>query len=92
MVATMIPRMAIGDRIRDLRQAKGMTQEQLARAANLGLSHLARLEQGVITDPSWSTVRAVAQALGVAVTDLEDGKPKGEPQKRGRPKRKGGAE
>lgn len=64
--------MSIGNRVRELRQSKDMTQEQLARLADLGLSHIARLEQGKIGDPSWSTVRAIAKALGVALTELED--------------------
>jgi XRE family transcriptional regulator, master regulator for biofilm formation len=87
MYGTIMPVM-IGDRIRKLRQAKKMTQEALARAASLGLSHLARIEQGVIADPSWSTVRAIAQALGAAVTDLEDDDDADEKQAPGRPKKK----
>lgn len=85
---TMIAAMPIADRIRQLRTAKGMTQEQVARAANLGLSHYARLEQGGITDPTWSTVRAIAKALGVTVMDLEDVESEPPPPaKRGRPKK-----
>ena len=64
--------MAIGERVRELRKSRKLTQEQVARAANLGVSHLARIEQGAIADPSWSTVCAIAAALGVSVAKLED--------------------
>jgi transcriptional regulator with XRE-family HTH domain len=91
MGQAIIPVMAIGDRIKTLRTGKGMTQEQLARAARLGLSHLARIEQGVINDPSWSTVRAIARALDVPVTELEESeevKPAAAaPRAKGRPKK-----
>lgn len=88
MGLAMIAAMPIGDRIRQLRTAKGLSQEKVARAANLGLSHIARIEQGVIADPSWTTVLAIAHALGVSVADLEDvdSEPP-PPAKRGRPKK-----
>lgn len=75
MALSTMPIMAIGDRIRELRLARKLTQEQVARAADLGGSHLAKIEQGGIVDPSWSTVCAIAKALGVPVTELQDNEP-----------------
>ena len=91
MVVAIMPGMAIGERIRELRKAKKMTQEQLARAANMGTSHLARLEQGVIADPSWTTAVAIARALGVPINQLQDDCADASPQKRGRAKKGGDA-
>ena len=56
-----------GVRLKELRQQKGMTQEALARAANLSVSSISKLEQ-LDLDPSWSTVQALTAALGVDCT------------------------
>jgi transcriptional regulator with XRE-family HTH domain len=52
------------ERLKELREKVGMTQEGLARASGLSVSSISKLEQRGI-DPSWSTVRALAAALGV---------------------------
>src|SRR5262245_8252414 len=54
-----------GKKLKALRERKDLTQEGLARTANLSLSFVARLEQSDSVDPSWSTVQALAAALGV---------------------------
>jgi len=56
-------------RIRKLRAEQGLTQEQLARKANVSLGYLARLETGH-HDPKLSTLLRIARALGVSVTEL----------------------
>lgn len=55
-----------GDRLKALREGKGMTQEGLARAAGVSVGTVSKLEQKGI-DPSWSTVQKLAAALGVPV-------------------------
>jgi len=57
--------MALGDRIRELREAAGLTRERLAHEAGITLSTLQKLEQGHVIDPNWSTVRALAIVLNV---------------------------
>jgi transcriptional regulator with XRE-family HTH domain len=54
------------ERLKQLRQARGLTQEGLARAAGVTTSAISKLEQLQI-DPSWSTVQQLATALGVSV-------------------------
>jgi transcriptional regulator with XRE-family HTH domain len=54
-------------RLRELREAAGLTQVQLAERAGLHLHGLTKLEQGDRA-PSWSTVLALAEALGVECT------------------------
>jgi transcriptional regulator with XRE-family HTH domain len=67
--------MPLADRVRTLRQERGLTQAALARAANLRLSHVTRIEHGIIPDPQWSTVQALARGLQVAVTALQHPEP-----------------
>jgi transcriptional regulator with XRE-family HTH domain len=62
--------LALKDRIRELRKAQGLSQEKLARQADLSLNLIGRLERGVILDPHYSTLRGIASALGVPVEDL----------------------
>jgi transcriptional regulator with XRE-family HTH domain len=60
-------------RLRALRERAGLTQEGLARAANLSTATVAKLERkGKEQDPSWSTVLALADALGVSVEEFRD--------------------
>jgi transcriptional regulator with XRE-family HTH domain len=55
-----------GDRLRDLRKAKGWSQEKLARESGVSTSLVSRIEQQAEEyDPTWSTVRAFAKALEV---------------------------
>jgi transcriptional regulator with XRE-family HTH domain len=61
---------AIGDRVRELRKQQGLTQEDLARAANLTSKAVGELDRGEINDPHVSTLIRVAEALGVTVSDL----------------------
>jgi transcriptional regulator with XRE-family HTH domain len=51
-------------RLKELREQAGMTQEAVARAANLSSSTIAKLEQSDIS-PTWDTLQAIAKALGV---------------------------
>jgi transcriptional regulator with XRE-family HTH domain len=54
----------LATKIRQLREAKGLTQSALARAACLSERTIRRIEQGTET-PSFFTLQAVAGALGV---------------------------
>lgn len=59
----------VGQRIRTMRQKKGMLQEELARKAGLSPSALSNFEQGRRrTSLDW--LRKIGKALGVPVSDL----------------------
>jgi transcriptional regulator with XRE-family HTH domain len=76
------------ERLRELREAAGLTQEALARAAGLSTSAVSKLEQRDI-DPSWSTVQVLARALGVNCAAFEGPSPEpapGPPPPQDRPK------
>lgn len=46
-----------------------MTQEALANAAEITVSHLSAIEGGH-SNPKWSTVRAIGTALDVSIVDI----------------------
>jgi transcriptional regulator with XRE-family HTH domain len=60
----------LANRIRSARKAKGMTQEELARRAGVGLNIVNRIERGVVTDPHYSTLSGLAAALDTSISSL----------------------
>ncbi len=62
---------AFGEHLRQLRLAKGFTQERLAYASDLELSQISRIERGII-NTSISQVFQIAEALGVHPKELFD--------------------
>jgi transcriptional regulator with XRE-family HTH domain len=58
-----------GTRLRELREAAGLSQAQLAEAAGLHLHGVTKLEQGH-REPSWATVTALADGLGVSTEEF----------------------
>jgi transcriptional regulator with XRE-family HTH domain len=55
--------------IRALRDAQGITQEDIAYAAGMTTSSYSRLERG-LTNPAWTTLQRVAGALGITIAEL----------------------
>jgi excisionase family DNA binding protein len=70
-----------GDWLRELREARGWTQLELARRARLSLSAVSSLETGHHTSGT-SAIPDLARALGVAPADLEDRRPGQRPRRR----------
>jgi transcriptional regulator with XRE-family HTH domain len=73
------------NRLKRLRTAAGLTQQQLAEKAGVALRTVASLEQGV-NEPVLSTLLALGDALGVnclAFTQADEGE-EAMPQKQGR--------
>ena len=62
-------RQTLGKRIRHYRESAGLTQEALARAADIGRVTLVRLEKGEQT-PRFKTLEAISKALGIPVPEL----------------------
>jgi transcriptional regulator with XRE-family HTH domain len=60
---------ALGQRIRNLRDAKGWSQERLAEAAYLDRSYLAGIERG-LRNPSVRSLLKIAGALKVRIGEL----------------------
>jgi len=53
-----------------LRKEKGLTQEGLARKANISYHTLIKLESGGIKNPRIETVLKLSKALGVCITEI----------------------
>ena len=56
--------------IKRLRQAKGLSQRALAARVGVSAAYITMLERGKKTNPSLPTLRKLAKALGVPVTEL----------------------
>ena len=60
----------IGDKIKQLRNKQGSTQDELARKSDLPYTTLTKIETNVITKPSIQTVMKIAKGLGISLDDL----------------------
>jgi transcriptional regulator with XRE-family HTH domain len=59
----------MGKTVRQLRQAKGLSQAELAKRAGLSREYVNKIEAGKY-DPPLSTINAIAEALGVTARRL----------------------
>ena len=62
--------MMLGDVLRRLRKAKGLTQPELARRAEITDEYVSMLESGVKRNPSLAVLQRLAKALNVTVAEL----------------------
>jgi transcriptional regulator with XRE-family HTH domain len=60
----------LGDNVRVLRRRNFMTQEQLAKAAGISHRTLVNIETKRVTEPHFSTILKLAEALGVEPSQL----------------------
>jgi transcriptional regulator with XRE-family HTH domain len=60
----------LGDNVRVLRRRNFMTQEQLAKAAGISHRTLVNIETKRVTEPHFSTILKLAEALGVEPSEL----------------------
>jgi transcriptional regulator with XRE-family HTH domain len=63
------PQPALGAAIRSRRAELGLKQEAVAERAAITVAHMSGIEGGH-ANPTWSTVTAIAKALGMTVSDL----------------------
>ncbi len=60
----------LANNIKKLREAKGLSQEKLARLADVANNTLIKMESGENQNPTLVTLKKVAKAFGVSVDDL----------------------
>ena len=65
----------LGERLRILRKARGLSQEAVARRAEIGLRAYGDLERGRASDPHYSTLEGIAYALNTTVAELVSEEP-----------------
>ncbi len=61
----------VGNRIRSLRESKGISQQVLAAMCNFEKGNMSRIEAGK-TNPTLMTLHKISQALEIKITDLVD--------------------
>lgn len=64
--------MNIGERIKEVRKAKGLTQYQFAQALGITKSHISNVESGT-ANPSESLIRTICFTFGVSKLWLKTG-------------------
>ncbi|MEK6647628.1 MAG: helix-turn-helix transcriptional regulator, partial [Candidatus Firestonebacteria bacterium] len=63
-------RIMIGDNIKKLRKKKSLSQDNLARKANIPYATLIKIESNIVKKPSVQNVAKIAEALQVRIEDL----------------------
>jgi transcriptional regulator with XRE-family HTH domain len=56
--------------LRKLREAKGLSQERLARLADVANNTIVKIEAGKNQNPTLDTLKKIANALDISVNDL----------------------
>ena len=57
-------------KIKELRELKGMTQEELSKASGVSRAIISGLEKGTSKTTTTKTLMRIADALGVSVSDI----------------------
>jgi len=60
----------IGDKIKLWRKKKDLTQDTLAKTANIPYTTIAKIESDVIKNPSLHTITKIAEGFGITIDDL----------------------
>ena len=64
----------LAKRIRKLRVKKGLSQEKLARLADVSYNTVVKIESGESKNPTFQTMAGIAKALGISLDQLADKK------------------
>ncbi len=60
----------ISENIKKMRAKLGLTQDDLAKTADIKYTTLMKVESGTVNKPSVQTMDKIAKALGVSIEDL----------------------
>jgi len=60
----------IGDNVKKFRKKKGLTQDNLARKADIPYTTLTKLESNVVKKHSVQTIAKIAKALNIRIEKL----------------------
>ena len=63
------PQPELGQAIKQLRKERGLSQEELGHAAEIHPTWISHIESGR-NNPAWGSVRRIAAALDVTVSEL----------------------
>lgn len=62
--------MTFGQRLRELRKDRGMSQKELAKRVEIDFTYLSKIETGSMDPPSEKTILALAKALNADSDEL----------------------
>ena len=62
----------LNKKIRELRNRKGLSQEKLARLANVSYNTIVKIESGESKNPTFLTMAGIAKALDVSLDQIVD--------------------
>ncbi|MBU4000537.1 helix-turn-helix domain-containing protein [Patescibacteria group bacterium] len=60
----------LAKRIKELRNKKGLSQEKLARLADVSYNTIVKIESGESKNPTIQTMAGIAKALGISLDEL----------------------
>ena len=60
----------LADNVKRFRKERGLSQDQLARQADITYTTLAKIESGVNQNPTIKTIQGIAKALDVTIDQL----------------------
>jgi transcriptional regulator with XRE-family HTH domain len=60
----------LAKRIKELRNKKGLSQEKLARLADVSYNTIVKIESGESKNPTIQTMVGIAKALGISLDEL----------------------
>ena len=63
--------MTFGQRLKELRKARGMTQTELAQKTGISFTYVSKLETGAMSPPRQNAILALAQALEINEADTD---------------------
>ena len=66
----MATEMNIGENVKRYRNKQGLSQDDLAKKADIKYTTLMKVESGVVNKPSVQTMAKIAKALGVSIAEL----------------------
>lgn len=64
--------MALSENLKRIREKNGISQQELSKKSGVPIGTIRGIEQGRRADPQWSTIQAIAAALGITCHELAD--------------------
>lgn len=65
----------VGDKIKSIRNKKGMSQQEVAERAEISYEYLNKIENSKKGNPSYKVLIKIADALGVSINEFFSEKP-----------------
>jgi DNA-binding XRE family transcriptional regulator len=69
MARSLPPDSSLALALRELREAREMSQESVSHGAEITLGAYGQIERGKVA-PNWVTIRAIASSLGITMSEL----------------------